>query len=204
MNSISLQNKLPSKFYTRNVLTVAKELLGKIFVRIIDDKILSGLIVETEAYDGSIDEAAHSYNGKTKRNSVMFDKGGILYVYFTYGVHHCCNVVTGKQNESCAVLIRGIEPICGLDHMALNRFGKSTLAEKEYLNLTSGPGKICNAFAIKRKDNGTDLVGNSIFIIEGIKPGKNKIVTSTRIGIKKSADLPWRFYIKDNQFVSRK
>lgn len=204
MNSLNLQNKPTSNFYSRNVITVAKDLLGKIFVRITDGKILSGRIVETEAYDGSIDEAAHSFNGKTKRNEVMFEQGGLLYVYFTYGVHHCCNVVTGKPGEGCAVLIRGIEPISGINQMAINRFGNPDFTQKELLNLTNGPGKICKAFSIDRNDNGTNLTGDEIFIIDGVKIPKNKIVVSTRIGIKKSADLPWRFYIKDNQFVSRK
>jgi len=204
MNSLNLQNKPTLNFYSRNVITVAKDLLGKIFVKIIEGKILAGIIVETEAYDGSMDKAAHSFNGKTKRNEVMFERGGLLYVYFTYGVHHCCNVVTGKPGEGCAVLIRAIEPISGINQMAINRFGRPDFTPKDLFNLTSGPGKICKAFSIDRRDNGANLMGDEIFIIDGAKIPKNKIVVSSRIGIKKSADLPWRFYIKDNQFVSSK
>lgn len=197
-------NKLPQKFYTRDVHTVALELLGKIFVRHINKKILVGRIVEVEAYDGSIDEAAHTFRGKTKRNEVMFRAGGLLYVYFTYGMHFCCNVVAGKENEGKAILIRGIEPIEGVEEMTQNRFGKKEMTKRELINLTNGPAKICEAFQIERSENGTDLTGDKIFICDAPKLSRNQIETSTRIGIKKSVDLPWRYYIKDNPFVSAK
>jgi len=195
--------KLPEKFYIRDVHQVAEELLGKLFVRHIGKKIFAGKIVEVEAYDGSIDEAAHTFGGKTKRNEVMFKRGGLLYVYFTYGMHFCCNVVTGKENEGKAILMRAFEPLEGIELMAQNRFGKKTIGEKELLNLTNGPAKICDAFQISRSNNGTDLTGSEIFICNAPKIAKNKIETSARIGIKKSVDLPWRYYIKDNPFVSR-
>lgn len=198
------QNLLPENFYTRDVLTVAKDLLGKIFVKDDRDKKYSGIIVEVEAYSGATDEAAHTFNGKTKRNEVMFEEGGLLYVYFTYGVHFCSNVVTGKEGESNAVLLRGIQPINGIEFMAMNRFGKKNLSYKEKINLANGPGKICQAFNIKREHNGSDLLGDNIFILDNKKVADSDIVTTTRIGIKKSVDLPWRFYIKDNTFVSRK
>ncbi len=198
------QKKLPRKFYTRDVHTVAKELLGKFLVRKIGRKHLIGKIVEVEAYDGSVDKAAHTYGGKTKRNEVMFNEGGFLYVYFTYGMHFCSNVVTGKLNEGKAVLLRAIEPLGGLDKMALNRFGKKDISTMELKNLTNGPAKICQAFGIVRSENGTDLAGNEIFILDSSKLSENKIASSTRIGIKKSVDLPWRYYIKNNSFLSRK
>lgn len=196
--------KLTKKFYTRDVHSVAKELLGKIFVRKIGDKILAGKIVEVEAYDGKIDEAAHSFNGKTKRNEVMFNGGGNLYVYFTYGMHFCCNTVTGEPGERTAILLRGLEPVEGIELMAENRYGKKNISVKEKINLTNGPGKICAALKIKREDNGTPLDGDDIFILNAPIIPKEQIKTSTRIGIKKSVDLPWRYYIKDNSYVSKK
>jgi DNA-3-methyladenine glycosylase len=196
--------KLPISFYTRNVHIVAKELLGKIFVRKYSSSFLSGRIVEVEAYDGSVDESAHSFIGKTKRNEVMFNGGGLLYVYFTYGMHFCANVVTGKVNEGCAVLIRAVEPIDGIDLMSQNRFHKISLSEKEKLNLTNGPAKFCQAFAITKEQNGISLLSDEIFIINANKINPSEIVNSKRIGIKKSVDLPWRYFIKDNPFVSKK
>lgn len=201
---MKLRKKLPRKFYTRDVHIVAKELLGKFLVRKIGHKYLIGKIVEVEAYDGSVDKAAHTFGGKTKRNEVMFNEGGFLYVYFTYGMHFCFNVVTGKLNEGEAVLLRSVEPVNGLDIMTLNRFGKKDISTMELKNLTNGPAKICQAFGIVRSENGTDLTGNNIFILESPKLNENKIATSTRIGIKKSVDLPWRYYIKNNSFLSRK
>lgn len=198
------QNKLTQKFYSRNVLTVAKELLGKILVVKYGGKTLSGKIVEVEAYDGSCDEAAHTYIGKTKRNAVMFEPGGILYVYFTYGMYHCSNVVTGKKNERTAVLLRALEPINGSEDMALNRFGEINISDKQKLNLTSGPGKLCMALGIDKSHNGTSLIEDKIYILNNRKIRDDKIVATTRIGISKSKELPWRFYIKDNPFVSKK
>lgn len=196
--------KLPISFYTRNVHIVAKELLGKIFVRKYSSHLFTGRIVEVEAYDGSIDESAHSFIGKTKRNEVMFNGGGLLYVYFTYGMHFCANVVTGKVNEGCAVLIRAVEPIDGIDLMSQNRFHKISLTEKEILNLTNGPAKFCQAFAITKEQNGISLLSDEIFIVNANKINSSEIVNSKRIGIKKSVDLPWRYFIKDNPFVSKK
>jgi DNA-3-methyladenine glycosylase len=198
------KTKLQKKFYMLDVHTVAKELLGKIFVRVIGENCLSGKIVEVEAYDGSIDESSHSFGGKTKRNEVMFNGGGFLYVYFTYGMHFCANIVTGKINDGKAILLRALEPLDGIDMMALNRYNKKEITQKELINLTNGPAKICEAFGIARRENGTDLCGDEIFILNSPKLGPSKIVNTTRIGIKKSVDLPWRYYIKNNPFVSRK
>lgn len=198
------QKKLPQNFYCRNVHDVAKKLLGKYIVRKFDGKYLIGKIVEVEAYDGKIDQAAHSFNGKTKRNEVMFNGGGNLYVYFTYGMHFCSNVVTGKTGDGTAILLRALEPIEGIDEMALNRFGKKEISEKEIINLANGPAKICIALNIKREDNGTPLNGNDIFILQRKNIRPEQIFATTRIGIKKSVDLPWRYYIKDNRYVSKK
>lgn len=199
-----LLNKLPKSFYIRNELTVARELLGKIFVRKINGVELTGKIVEIEAYNGQMDEASHAYIGKTERNKVMFLPGGLLYVYFTYGMYFCSNVVTGKENKGNAVLLRAIEPLDNIELMAKNRFGKTKISEKEKRNLTNGPGKLCIALNIAREQNGTDLTGNEIFICDNDSVKESDIVTSKRIGIKKSVDLPWRFYIKDNPYISKK
>lgn len=196
--------KLNRKFYKRDVLTVARELPGKMLVKRGDGIILAGIIVEVEAYDGNIDEAAHTFRGKTGRNEIMFGEGGYFYVYFTYGAHYCCNVVTGSRDHGTAVLIRAVEPVEGIEIMARNRFGRDLVNEKEKLNLTSGPGKVCKAFGIDKRHYGTDLSGDEIYLLGARKLKDEKIVVSRRIGIKKSAELPWRFYIKDNPYVSRK
>lgn len=195
---------LAKKFYSRPVLTVARDLLGKILVKVESDKLLTGRIVEVEAYDGRIDQAAHSFNGRTERNEVMFREGGYFYVYFTYGVHHCCNVVTGRKDSGTAVLIRAVEPIDGIEIMAKRRFAKKKLSEKELFNLTNGPGKICKAFGFTRNDSGTDLTGAKIFLIDQPKLKKSKTGISERIGITKSKELKWRFFETGNPYLSRK
>ncbi len=204
MNLKSSTRKLTRDFYTRDLLIVSKELLGKILVKKENGNILTGKIVEVEAYDGSIDEASHTYIGKTKRNKIMFGEGGFLYVYFTYGAHFCSNVVTGVEGSGTAALIRAVEPLRGIKLMSMNRYGKNLVTEKERYNLTSGPGKVCQAMSITKKHYGCDLTGNKIFLLDQPKIKKEDIVVTKRIGIKKSVDLPWRFYIKDNPYVSRK
>jgi DNA-3-methyladenine glycosylase len=204
MNSLLNQPKLKRNFFTLDVLTVAQSLLGKILVKKSDGNTYAGKIVEVEAYDGTFDEAAHTFIGKTKRNEIMFAEGGFFYVYFTYGAHFCCNIVTGVKDIGTAVLLRAVEPLIGIEEMAINRFGHHLLNEKEKFNLTSGPGKLCKAFDINKKHNTTDLTGNEIFILKQRKISADKIVITKRIGIKKSVELPWRFYIKNNPYVSRK
>jgi DNA-3-methyladenine glycosylase len=196
--------KLKKSFYRRELISVARDLLGKMLVKSNGREFLAGKIVEVEAYDGDLDEAAHSYGGITKRNEIMFEAGGYLYVYFTYGAHHCCNVVTGKKGQGTAVLIRAVEPVLGLERLIKNRFGRKLKNEKELLNLTSGPGKVCKAFRIERKHSDTDLMGKEIFILDGEKIKSKDIGVSKRIGITRSVDLPWRFFIKNNPYLSRK
>lgn len=198
------KEKLCREFYKRDVLTVAKELPGKILVMKNGKKYLSGRIVEVEAYDGEVDQAAHSYIGRTKRNEIMFGEGGYLYVYLSYGVHFCCNVVTGIKGKGTAILIRAVEPVEGIAVMSKNRVGKKSLTEKEMYNLTSGPGKVCKAFGIGINHYGVDLTGDKIFIINSELKKGEKVVSSKRIGITKSANLPWRFFIKNNSYVSGK
>ena len=191
--------RLPRSFYLRPTLIVAKNLLGKYFVRTLGKQTLVGKIVEVEAYLGEKDPASHTYRGKTKRNEVMFKKGGHLYVYFTYGMHFCANVVTEKEGIGHAVLLRAIEPVEGLELMRRNR-GYST--DESDKNLTNGPAKMCEAYGIGREENGTDLLGDKIFITTGESITKSGIAASQRIGIRKATDKKWRFYIKGNDFVS--
>ncbi|MEI7812503.1 MAG: DNA-3-methyladenine glycosylase [Ignavibacteria bacterium] len=191
-------------FYRRDVLKVAGELLGKIFVKKDVSGIMSGRIVEVEAYGGPADEASHTFRGITQRNKTMFSGGGLLYVYFTYGMYHCCNIVTGSEGEGRAVLIRALEPVEGVERMSLNRFRKDFINDRELLNLASGPGKLCQALSITKELNGISLLEDTIFLLEREKLPDSDIISCTRVGITKSAGLPWRFYIKDNPFVSHK
>lgn len=194
---------LPKKFYIRPVLAVAKDLLGKVLIKAESKKMFAGRIVEVEAYDGSIDEASHSYNGKTKRNEVMFNTGGCLYVYFTYGAHFCSNIVTGKEGYGNAVLIRAVEPLAGIDYMIVNRFNRELKSDKELYNLTSGPGKVSKAFGFDSSYSGMDLTNSSVYLLDQPRLNSNKIGISKRIGITRSVDLPWRFFEIGNPYLSR-
>ena len=198
------KNIIPKKFYERELHTVAKELLGKILVRKIGTASVSGRIVEVEAYDGANDEASHSFKGRTMRNDVMFRGGGLLYVYFTYGMHFCANVVVGKEGDGKALLIRALEPMDGIELMAKNRFEKKNITEREFINLANGPAKLCKALSIYKNDNGKSLVSDEIFIEEAEPVPDSEIIRTVRIGIKKSVDLQWRYYINGNRFVSKK
>lgn len=204
MKTTVVAKKLTKKFYKRDLLKVARELPGKTLIRREGKYIYAGRIVEVEAYDGEIDRAAHSFGGKTRRNEVMFNEGGYLYVYQSYGMHFCCNVVTGVKNKGTAILIRALEPIEGVKRMIQNRFGRELLNEKEKLNLTSGPGKVCKSFGINKTHSGIDLTGDEIFIANSQLKKNEVIGISRRIGITKSVQFPWRFYIKNNQYLSRK
>ena len=204
MNYSDFSKKLKKNFYTRDVLIVARELAGKILVKNENGKLYAGKIVEVEAYDGLNDEAAHTFLGKTERNKIMFEKGGYFYVYFTYGAHYCCNIVVGQKNHGAAILIRAVEPLSGIEFMEANRLRRKSENQKEILSLTNGPGKLCQAFEINRSHNGEDLMGDKIYLLNAPKIKQENIVQTKRIGIKKSVDLPWRFYIKDNHFVSKK
>ncbi|MBK7501140.1 MAG: DNA-3-methyladenine glycosylase [Ignavibacteriales bacterium] len=194
---------LTRKFFIRPVLVVAKDLLGKVLIKKDGNRVLAARIIEVEAYDGKVDKASHSFNGKTKRNEVMFNEGGYFYVYFTYGAHFCCNVVTGKRNNGEAVLIRAVEPLLGINKMIENRFGRELKSEKEIYNLTSGPGKVCKAFGFNKEHSGLDLTNSSVFIVNQPKLKNNMIGVSKRIGITKSASLPWRFFEIGNPYLSK-
>lgn len=184
-------------FYAKNTVIVAKELLGKLIYHKINGFELSAKIVETEAYTQN-DPACHACRGITERNKVMFKAGGFVYVYFTYGNHWLLNFVTGKEGAGEAVLIRAVEPVKGIDVM--RKFRPNI---KRDIDLTNGPGKLVQALGITKDHYGLDLTGGHFHVKDsGEKPCK--IVTTTRIGISDGCRLPYRFYIKDNPFVSRR
>lgn len=190
--------KLSKNFYKRDALVVAKELLGKYLVREINGHTLISMITETEAYKSN-DKACHAYNyNLTPRTSTMFKEGGIAYVYFTYGMYHCFNVVTDKEGEPSAVLIRGIEPVSDIEYMSVLRYKKpySELTKYQTKNFSNGPGKLCMAYSIDRTLNGENLMGDTLYITEGQKIQNFK--TSKRIGIdyaEEAKDYLWRFYL---------
>ncbi len=191
---------IPREFYNRSTIDVAKDLLGKILVRVINGKILSGIIVESEAYRSIDDPASHSYRGKTERNSVMFGEVGHAYVYFTYGNHYCLNIVAKEDNVPAgAVLIRAIEPIEGIKQM--QKFRKID----DLYNLTTGPGKLTQALSITKKQNGTDVTKKGeTYILNGKDIDRSSVIATSRIGVSIALDKQWRFLIADNKFVSRK
>ena len=192
--------KLSKSFYCRDLLTVAKELLGKVMVKKNPKNLLTARIVEVEAYDGDIDKAAHSYGGKTERNRVMFNECGYVYVYLSYGVHHCCNIVTGFKDKGTAVLIRAVEPLNGLDVMIKNRFGRKLKNDKEIINLTSGPGKVCKALGINRNHSGIDLTGNKIFLINQPKVKASEIGISKELVLQNQQTIHGGFILKRINF----
>ena len=200
--------KLDRNFYNRDTLVVAKELLGKILIHKTDGKLLSGMIVETEAYLGINDKAAHAYGGRrTKRVETMYGPPGIAYVYIIYGMYNCLNTITREEGIPQGVLIRGIEPIEGLEYMALNRFNRplEELTKNQMKNLTNGPGKLCQAMMIDRSLDKEDLCGDRLYIEKGIDKNFN-IVEAKRIGIdyaEEARDFLYRFYIEGNPNVSK-
>ncbi|MFC1517617.1 DNA-3-methyladenine glycosylase [Candidatus Margulisiibacteriota bacterium] len=196
--------KLSHKFFSRNTIQVAKELLGKYLVLKTPKGKLIGKIVETEAYHEK-DPASHSYRGMTPRNKPMFGKPGFAYVYFTYGMHYCFNVVTEPSGKAGAVLIRAVEPIKGIEQMKKNRTPRQARDKNKMglKNLTNGPAKLAQAFGIDKKFNEADLAKGKLNIFID---GKNdhKIAKTKRIGISVAEHALLRFYIKGNKFVSVK
>jgi DNA-3-methyladenine glycosylase len=192
-------------FFRRDPVRVARAMLGQRLVRVLDGKRLAGVIVETEAYLGISDQAAHTFGGRrTKRNESMWGDGGHAYVYFTYGMHHCVNVVAGRTGQPVAVLLRALEPVEGLEVMRGRR-----LKAKRDTDLCSGPAKLTAALAIDRELDGADLVSSRTLFLECLRrralPGSH-IAVSPRIGIdyaKQWKDRPLRFYIRGNPHVSR-
>ena len=174
---------------------VAPKLLGCLLERRIDGQTVRVKIVETEAYDQT-DVASHSYRGETERTRVMFGEYGHLYVYFTYGMHYCANIVTSQKGHGAGVLLRAVEPIEGLEVIEKRR-GKSGV------ETTNGPAKLCQALGIDKTMNGHDLRGGDLRLIPQEQLPSDTIVQTTRVGISQGKDVPWRFYIKDNPYVSK-
>ncbi|EDM38259.1 3-methyladenine DNA glycosylase [Pedobacter sp. BAL39] len=197
-------NKLPYSFYQdADVNALAQRLLGKVLYTQIDGVVTSGVIVETEAYKGAEDKASHAYGGRlTNRTQVMFEAGGLSYVYLCYGIHHLFNVVTAPEGVPHAVLIRGVEPLLGLDVMLERR--RMAVSKP---NVTAGPGALAKAMGIDKALNQKDLQGEEIWIAdEGIAVGSSSVVACPRVGVAYAQDhalLPWRYYIRGNRFVSK-
>ncbi len=190
---------LPREFYARPVLRVARDCIGKLLVHRTPEGLAVGRIVETEAYRGPEDRAAHSYGGRrTARTEVMFGPPGYAYVFFVYGMHHQFNIVTTSEGAPHAVLVRAVEPLFGLDQMSRRRNLPATSRE-----LCNGPGKLCQAFGIGKADYGADLCGKRLFLADGPRA---QTAQSPRIGIdyaEEWAEKPWRFYDPKSRYVSR-
>jgi len=212
LNFLFMPQKLQRKFYLRDdTLQIAQDLLGKILVvpNGTGERI-SGMIVETEAYLGAIDKAAHSYgNRRTKRTETMFAVGGTVYIFFIYGMYFQFNVVAGKAGVPHAVLIRAVEPIENIEIMRERRSfkkDKSSTFKMPDKNLTSGPGKLCIALGIDKTFKNEDLLGERVWLEEGKFFSDDEIACGKRIGIdyaEEFAEKPWRFWVKDNLYVSR-
>lgn len=176
----------PFDFLEQGAVSAARELIGwRLYIREADGSLTGGRIVETEAYTQA-DAASHSYNGQTPRNEIMFGEAGYIYVYFTYGMHWCMNIVTGKKGEGEAVLIRAIEPNKGLDKIVARRSGRPDH------ELTNGPAKVCQALGISGADNGARLNHKRFLILTPTKPGL-KVTAVKRIGIRNDTHRLWRF-----------
>lgn len=192
---------LPQAFYLQPTLDVARALIGMTFAHRTADGLAAGIIVETEAYIAAVDPSAHAYRGQTPRNASMFGPGGHAYVYLSYGMHYCVNVVTAVAGEASAVLVRALEPTHGLALMRARR--GATISDRD---LCRGPGRLCQALGITRLQDGADLT------LPGdpelwVTPTPNwsaatPIATSPRVGITRAVDWPWRFYVPGNRYVS--
>lgn len=194
-------NILPREFYERDIVRVAKLLLGKLLVHRTPEGVTSGVIVETEAYLPKNDPACHAARGKTKRNSVMFERGGTAYVYFNYGNHYLLNAVAEKEGVPSAVLLRALEPVDGLKLMEKRRKTRDTH------NLCSGPGKLCQALSVSGRHNQMDLtsVRQGLYIMDIANTIKRQDINiTTRVGIREGSEMPLRFYIRGSVHVSRK
>jgi len=189
-------------FFERDTLSVARALLGQRLVRHLDGQRISGRIVEVEAYVGENDSACHASHGRTARNATMFGPGGHAYVYFIYGMHHCFNVVTEGENMPAAVLVRALEPVEGINLMRAYRGGR------EGIELTNGPAKLCYALAIDRSLDGTDLVlGDELWIERDAIIDSGRMGNGPRVGIRGdpiALTVPWRFWVKGSQHVSKR
>ena len=189
-------------FFRQDTVELARKLLGCLLVHRTPDGIAGGMIVETEAYVGAIDKACHAYRNRSERTEIMYHDGGYAYVYLIYGMHHCFNAVTGPEGEGNAVLIRALEPVIGLDLMQQRRHTKTVR------HLCSGPGKVCQALGITKNEYGLDLCAadSPLRLICYRNIPEIQIVATPRINVayaEEAAAWPWRFYVKDNLYVSK-
>ena len=204
--------RLSQEFYNRDTVQVARELLGKYLVRVRDGETLVCRITETEAYIGRCDKACHAYNyRKTERTSALFQPPGRAYVYLIYGMHHCLNFVTEPQDEPAAVLIRGGTPVSGMDAMCQARYGEKTVTPQRLRALLNGPGKLCQALGITKRENRFDLVnGETLFVCDSPEdvglpcpaPVRESIRSGPRIGVdyaEEARDFPWRFWLETEE-----
>lgn len=194
--------RLSQDFFMDDAIEVAKKLLGKILVHETPEGITKCRIVETEAYMGVLDKGSHAYSGKiTPRTSTLYEQGGVAYVYLIYGMYHCMNVVVNVKGLAQGVLIRALEPLEGIELMKKRR------KMDKVKNLCNGPGKLCIAMDITKKENGVNLMSSSLFLEEDEKEEPFEIVSAKRINIdyaEEAKDFLWRFYIKDTPYVSVK
>lgn len=197
----SLGRPLGRDQYRGDPRDVAPELLGKVLVHDLPEGVRAARIVEVEAYCGPIDPAAHTFRGRTARNATMFGPPGLLYVYFSYGVHWCANVVCGDEDEGVAVLLRALAPIEGIEAMRADR-GPAARRDRD---LCSGPGKLTQAMGIGRQHDGVDLVaGGPLSVVDDGAGPPDDVVQTTRVGISRAAEEPWRWYVAGDPNVSRR
>ncbi|NLR62382.1 DNA-3-methyladenine glycosylase [Chitinophaga polysaccharea] len=197
-----MAKKLPLSFYRQDdVTSIARQLLGKVLVTAIDGVRTAGIIVETEAYAGIRDRASHAWNDRrTERTEVMYQPGGLVYVYLCYGLHYLFNVVTNVKEVPEAVLVRALEPLDGIDAM------QQRYPHKNTVKMTAGPGSLCKALGIDAALNGEKLTGSSIWIEDAPHVPDAQILAGTRVGVQYAGEdalLPYRFSIKDNRWVSK-
>jgi DNA-3-methyladenine glycosylase len=204
-----LAGTLPQAFYEQHTLDVARQLLGKTLLVVPEggeDTATAGIIVETEGYIGPEDPACHAYTGRTRRNDILWGPPGLAYVYFTYGNHWMVNVATGPEGYAAAVLVRAVQPILGLEAMRDRRGLYRLKGKPEDRQLTNGPGKLCQAMGITGALNGQPFAGPRLYLAQtppDFQLPAFETVETTRIGITRAVDFPWRYYVKGNKFVSR-
>ena len=193
--------KINHYFFRQDTVELARKLLGCLLVHRTSDGVAGGMIVEAEAYVGAVDKACHAYRNRSERTEIMYHDGGYAYVYLIYGMHYCFNVVTGPSGEGNAVLVRALEPVIGLDLMRKRR------QTNQLQNLCSGPGKVCQALAVTKEQYGLDLCDPScpLRLVRFRSIPDDRITSSPRINVayaEEAAAWPWRFYVKDNMYVS--
>lgn len=195
------EKPLARDFYLRDVNTVAPELLGKLLVHRSPEGVTAGKIVEVEAYAGACDKGSHSYpNKRTPRTEIQFGPGGFAYVYAIYGMHWCFNIVVGEREQPNVVFVRALEPVVGIELMQKRRGAANRL------ELCSGPGKLCRAMGITKKEYGLDLCASELYLTPCAQIEQDRIMTSPRINIdyaEECKDYLWRYFIKDDPYVSK-